>query len=174
MKVVVSSENPVKIHATMEGFEKAFGSVPEIEAVKVSSGISEQPLSSEETLEGALNRAKGALSASPGADYYVGIEGGLEKINGEYESHAWIVVMDKNGKVGKGRSGSFFLPASICDLIDEGLTLGQADDKYFNRENSKQKDGAVGILSKGKVNRKQYYVDAVVFALFPFLNPEMY
>lgn len=45
MKIVVASKNPVKIKATLGGFEKMFPDVVfETEGVSVSSGVSEQPL----------------------------------------------------------------------------------------------------------------------------------
>ena len=76
--------------------------------------------------------------------------------------------------VGKGRSGTFFLPPKIAELIRQGKELGEADDIVFGRTNSKQENGAVGILTDGVVDRTKYYTEAVVLALIPFKNERLY
>ena len=76
--------------------------------------------------------------------------------------------------VGKGRSGTFFLPPKIAELIRQGKELGEADDIVFERTNSKQENGAVGILTDGVVDRTKYYTEAVVLALIPFKNERLY
>jgi len=55
MKVVVGSDNPVKIGAAKNVFKRFFSDV-DVDGVKVDSRVSEQPLSREETKRGALNR----------------------------------------------------------------------------------------------------------------------
>ena len=52
----------------------------------------------------------------------------------------------------------------------EGVELGVADDVVFERTNSKKKDGAVGILTHGIINRTKYYKEAVIMSLIPFVN----
>jgi non-canonical (house-cleaning) NTP pyrophosphatase len=54
------------------------------------------------------------------------------------------------------------------------MELGSADDLFFGRQDSKRKEGAVGILSVGQISRRDLYQPAVTFALFPFLHPEIY
>ena len=56
----------------------------------------------------------------------------------------------------------------------QGLELGQADDIVFGRSNSKQANGAVGILTDDVIDRAQLYEPAVIFALIPFKNPDLY
>ena len=60
--------------------------------VAVPSGVRPQPLSDAETLQGALNRVQHAAHLVPQADYWVGIEGGVEERQGSMEAFAWIVV----------------------------------------------------------------------------------
>lgn len=175
MKIIVASTNPVKIATTKDGFAKMFpDSALEVSGVSVTSGVSDQPLSEEETINGATNRALQAFQKCPHADFWVGIEGGIERIGTEIEVFAWIVVRAKNGKTGKGRTGSFFLPQKIADLINQGKELGEADDIVFGRRNSKQSNGAVGILTGDVLTRTSYYEPAVILALIPFRNPQLY
>ncbi len=173
-KVIVASKNPVKINATKIGFEKMFpGESFEFFGVSVPSGVPDQPMSNNETLQGAKNRATNAQTEMPEADFWVGLEGGLEKKDGEMECFAWCVVLSKE-KMGKARTSTFFLPKKIVELIDGGMELGAADDVVFQRTNSKQANGAIGILTGDVIDRTSYYVDAVVLALIPFKNLELY
>lgn len=146
----------------------------EIEGVAVSSDVSDQPMSEKETLQGATNRANNARQVKPDADFWVGIEGGLEEISSGMEAFAWMVIISKEGKIGKGRTGSFFLPEKVVELIKQGKELGEADDIVFKRENSKQSNGAVGILTNDLITRTTYYEPAIIFALIPFKNDTLY
>jgi inosine/xanthosine triphosphatase len=131
-------------------------------------------MSDSETFQGALQRAKNAKNAEPDADFWVGIEGGLAETSHELEAFAWVVVIDKADKVGKGRTSTFFLPARVAELVRQGKELGEADDIVFGLQNSKQQMGAIGILTHGIIDRAEYYEQAVVAALIPFKNPELY
>ena len=145
----------------------------QVQTVAVPSGVSDQPASDEETLRGAINRAANAAAARPDADYWAGIEGGVEARDGEMAGYAWIVVRAQ-GLTGKGRTGTFFLPRRVAELVRQGLELGDADDAVFGRANSKQDNGAVGLLTGNVIDRAALYEEAVVLALIPFRNPELY
>ena len=177
--ICIASKNPVKIQATINGFHRMF---PEVEfltqAISVSSGVSAQPFSNQETLRGATNRAKEARLVSPLSDYWVGIEGGIQEIQqdggvNELAAFAWVVIQSPNLQ-GKGSTGTFFLPKPVESLVQQGKELGEADDIVFGRQNSKQQNGAVGILTADVINRTQLYEQAVILALIPFKNPGLY
>lgn len=173
-RVVVASKNPVKINATKIGFEKMLGAEQfDFVGISVASRVRDQPMSNLETLEGAKNRAINAQREMHDADFWVGIEGGIEKQENDMECFAWCVVLSKE-KMGKARTSTFFLPQKIVELVDSGMELGAADDVVFQRTNSKQANGAVGILTGDVIDRTVYYVDAVVLALIPFKNEELY
>lgn len=173
-KVIVASTNPVKIKSTQEGFKKVFPNEDFIfEGKSVKSGVSDQPTSDVETLTGATMRAQNARNEFPDADFWVGLEGGIEDEKGEMGSFAWIVVASKE-KIGKGRTGEFILPHKVSELIRGGMELGDADDKVFGGTNTKQKNGSIGILTKDILTRATFYESAVVIALIPFMHPELY
>jgi len=175
MKIIVASENPVKKKAVLTGFEKMFsGESFEVEGVSVPSGVGDQPHGDEETFRGARNRAEKASREHPGADYYVGIEGGVEERDSELGVTAWVTVKSRDGEWGKGKTSMFFLPPRVAELVREGKELGDADDIVFGRTNSKQQNGAVGLLTDNAVERAEYYREAVVFALIPFKNRKLY
>ncbi|MCG6187934.1 inosine/xanthosine triphosphatase [Maribellus maritimus] len=172
IKIVVASENPVKINAVKEGF-LVFYSAIEVESIKVGSGVPDQPVSDLETKLGAHNRAVGAKQKIPDANFWVGIEGGIEHSEKGTTAFAWIVVLSENGS-GEARTTTFLLPPAIANLVKNGRELGAAIDVVFNRENSKQKQGAVGLLTKNEISRTQLYIQAVQLALIPFINPDLF
>lgn len=174
-KIVVGSKNQLKIDAAVDAFRKMFPETPcEGFGVSAASDVSDQPMGEEETFTGALNRAQNALKEMPDADYGVGIEGGIEERNGEMLAYAWMAVCSKDGKIGKGRSSAFVLPAKVAELVRQGKELGEADDIVFGKTNSKQANGAVGLLTGDVIVRRDYYTEACVLAWIPFKNPELY
>ncbi|HVK96320.1 MAG TPA: inosine/xanthosine triphosphatase [Flavisolibacter sp.] len=174
LTVVVASKNPVKIHAALSGLKQM---LPEneyiIESVSVPSNVSDQPFSDEETATGALNRALNAENKLPFADFWIGIEGGISKIGDELTAFAWVVIKSKD-TVGKARSGTFFLPKAVSDLVHQGMELGDADDLVFGSTNAKQESGAIGLLTGNVIDRKQLYEKAVIMALIPFKNKQLF
>jgi len=177
-KIIVASKNPVKKNATLEGFQSAFPNAQfKAEGISAPSGVSDQPMSDLETFQGAKNRAEYIQKNNPLADYWVGIEGGIDIVNNEMEVFAWIYIVSKvneESKIGKAKTGTFYLPKQIQDLINKGYELGEADDTVFQKNNSKQKGGSVGILTNNIITRTSYYQEAVVLALIPFLNSDLY
>jgi non-canonical (house-cleaning) NTP pyrophosphatase len=197
MHLIVASTNPVKVQSAKHGFTQMFPAETfTAEGISVPSGVSDQPMTDEETLQGALNRAINARAAQPSADYWVGIEGGCEEKHGELWTFAWVVVLGlasprhegyqwtEPAKVadvrqgvrvlmGKARTGAFMLPQEVANLVRSGIELGHADDQVFGRSNSKQTNGAVGLLTSDLIDRQRYYEHAVILALVPFKNTNL-
>lgn len=174
MKVAVGSENPVKLAAVREAFQAVWPETSwEVEAVKVGSGVSKQPLSDEEAIRGARNRAQRAREQSQ-ADYGVGLEGGLQKIGDHYFDCGWIVVVTRQGHEGIGSSIKILTPPKMVSLIEQGMELGEANDVVFQRTNSKQAEGHFGLMTNNRITRAQGYRDGVVSALARFLHPELF
>lgn len=199
--IVVASTNPVKMDAARQGFEKMFPrdavstlsggltqspvlSIVEVkgavfteqfhfQSIDVPSGVRHQPMTDAETLTGARTRAENARAVWPDADFWIGIEGGVEDSDRGMYAFAWVVILGKD-LTGEARTGMFQLPPEITRLVRQGVELGHADDIVFQRSNSKQKDGAIGILTDGLIDRTAYYEHAVMLALVPFKKWELY
>jgi len=173
-KIIVASKNPVKINATLASFQQIFPNETfEAVGVSVPSGVSDQPITSAETIQGAMTRATNAREAQPDADYWVGIEGGIEDTDVGMQCFAWVFVLGHNDRIGRGQTAVFYVPIEVADLVRDGIELGHADDQVFGRSNSKQKNGAIGLLTDDAVDRTSYYVQAVIMALVPFKNPTL-
>ena len=177
IRIIVGSQNPAKLEAVRAAAASFFPEVSfEVQAVIASSGVSPQPMSDAETLLGATNRAKAAREIEPDADFWLGIEGGLQPIPDEpasYLSYCWVVVLSRQ-RAGRARSASYELPKVICDLIRQGMELGDADDLIFGVSGSKCDSGGVGLLTEGRVTRSQFYAEAVKLALIPFVKPDLF
>jgi len=161
------------MEAVEEGLSALINDEIEVIGVSVESGVSDQPMSDAETLTGAINRVQQAQRQYPGHDYYVGLEGGVEQNASGLMALAWMVISNGN-QIGKARTASFFLPPEVAKLVHDGMELGHADDIVFKKNNSKQQNGAVGLLTKDAITRKSLYLPAVQMAFIPFLNPELY
>jgi non-canonical (house-cleaning) NTP pyrophosphatase len=85
-----------------------------------------------------------------------------------------VAIKSKAGRLGKGKTGTFFLPEPVAELIRQGKELAEADDMVFNRNNSKHTNGSVGILTGDVIDRTHYYAHAVVLALIPFKHESLY
>jgi len=177
MRIIVGSQNPAKLEAVSVAFASFFPEVSfDVQPVIASSGVSPQPMNDAETLLGATNRAKAARALEPDADFWLGIEGGLQPAPGEpesYLSYCWVVVLGRR-QAGRARSASYELPKAICDLIRQGMELGDADDLIFGVSGSKRDSGGVGLLTDGRVTRSHFYAEAVKLALIPFVKPDLF
>lgn len=173
IKIVVASKNPVKINAAKIGFESMLKEEVEAIGVSIPSGVSDQPMSDEETRKGSEQRATGAKKNHPDANYWIGIEGGVEKLNGVIHTFGWITILS-NDQQGQARSATIPLPNAVESGLQNGEELGDINDRLFHKDNSKQKGGTSGILTHGVMDRLELYRHALVLALIPFVNRELY
>jgi inosine/xanthosine triphosphatase len=173
--LIVASHNPVKLQACQAGFALVFpGQACEVAGVAVPSGVAAQPQTDAETWRGARNRAAGAHAGHAGADFYVGIEGGVEWRADQLFAFAWVVAIGADGQVGQARTAAFQLPAPVAELVRQGHELGHADDLVFGASNSKQQGGAIGLLTGQALDRAGLYAPAVAMSLLCFRHPGLY
>lgn len=171
MKVVIASQNPVKVGAVREAFSLQFpGKVIEYLPATVESGVSDQPLSDDETRRGARNRARNAGELIPDSNFWVGLEGGIDTIDDDLMAFAWMAVLGPGGRIGEARTVTLPLPPAVQQLVEQGMELGDANDRVFSTVNSKHRGGAFGLLTNGLYTREGVYTEALVVALVPFVN----
>lgn len=171
MKVVVASRNPVKIGATTQAFKTLFpDAVLAVTSVNVDSGAGDQPDTDESTRRGARTRALKSREAKPDADFWVGMEGGIEIIDNQLMAFAWMAVQGRVGDISEARSTTLPLPPAVRNLVIGGLELGEANDRVFSTVNSKQDGGAFGLLTDGLYTREGIYTQTLIMALVPFVN----
>jgi non-canonical (house-cleaning) NTP pyrophosphatase len=99
--------------------------------------------------------------------------GGIEFREEDALAFAWIVTLSTD-MIGKGRTGSFYLPPGVARLVREGKELGEADDIAFGREDSKRQNGAIGILTGDVIDRAGLYEHGAIMSLIVFKYPELF
>lgn len=173
IKIVVGSTNPVKINAAKKAITDVF-SLKEVECVGIDapSGVADQPMNSQDTKQGALNRVS-YCQQHIRADYYVAIEGGVDKFEYGPATFAYIAISD--GEYNSiGRSSLMPLPPLVFKALEAGEELGKVMDRLFNTNNVKQKQGAIGLLTNGQATRESIYTQACILAMAPFINADLY
>jgi inosine/xanthosine triphosphatase len=145
MKIIVGSLNPVKLNATRNILMKIYDTI-EISSINVDSGVSDQPFGLDETIKGAVNRAK--RSYSPDVDLSVGIESGLMETPNTltgYVDLQWCAIYDGD-KITLGVSSGFEYPPEVIKEVKSGIEVGDVMDRVTGVKDLGQKKGAVATF----------------------------
>lgn len=183
--VGVGTRNVVKINAVRNVFLKIWEKEEiVIESFPVESEVSPQPLSFEETVLGAYNRAFMAKKEGRGKqDFYVGIEAGImplkipEKMfkNADLihppflDIQVCVILRRKDDKISIGLGPGFAYPPEVIEGVKEGKTVNELMSKISNIENIGSKIGAIGFLTCGVMKREKLTEQAILTALIPFI-----
>jgi inosine/xanthosine triphosphatase len=173
MKVNLGSENPVKVHAVKNAFSKYFKKV-EVKGEKTALEARDQPLNLLEIINGAKSRAKKSFKE---CDYSVGIESGIMGFPCDSGYMEITVAAIFDGKqFFLGASPLFEYPKKAVELLlKERDDVNTAFAKLFGKEKDLgRKHGAVGELTKGKVNRTEFTELAVIMALTKIVSKEFF
>jgi len=155
---------------------------PAVTGYTVESGVGHTPVSREELMQGARQRAEALrdklLAEGCPADFYVGLEGGLDVVveNGAKRVflESWAYVSD--GQRGHfGCSGCIEIPEALAEeVLSRGAELAGAIDRYAGGAGIRDGQGAWGVLSGNLISRQQSFRVAVVAAFAPFYNARNY
>jgi len=170
--IAIGSTNPVKIAAVTTVVQQIWPQ-SQFSAHAADSGVRAQPLSDDEAILGATNRARHALAATD-ASLAFGLEGNSHETEHGTFGSAWVVAIDHAGTVGMGGSGRFLLPERIAQALRQGEELGPLMDRLTNEQNTRQRQGAIGIFTNQRLTRQGALETAVLLALTRFLNPHYY
>lgn len=166
--IAVGSTNPIKIAAATAVLSRAFAGA-QFAPVEVASGVPEQPWGDEQTRQGAFNRASRALEQT-GGNFGLGLEGGVLETSVGLMTCAWCAMVNRNGLAGYGGGVRMLLPPQVARIVRQNGELGPAMDALVNQPNTKQKEGAVGILTNGLSSRQTAYEQLVAMAAAPFVT----
>jgi len=169
MNINVGSKNRAKVEA-VEEILKEYPHLADthVKAIGTESGVANQPLSLDETMQGAMNRAKGAWND---CDYSIGLESGLMRVPASKTGYMDVCVC----AIYDGREFHFGLSSAwefpdkriLDSMLGEGLDMSQAINKFGLTKNPGigSEEGAIGILTKGRLDRKEYTKQALRTAL---------
>ena len=177
MIINVGSRNPAKVEAVREILSdySIFRSL-KLNSIYANSEIPKQPFGFKNIENGSRNRAKNCFK---GCDYSIGLESGL--INLPFSKSRFYDVCIASIFDGHfyslGFSSGFEVPKKLVDLIiDEKIDLGEACQKHGLSEDRYigSREGIVGILTNGRVNRKLQTQQALQMALTRLENSDLY
>ena len=166
MKIALGSTSKHKLDAVHEACQQ-LGLPIEIQGVKTSSGVNEQPVGFEETFEGALARAEEVQDQFPGV-IALGIESGIFRL-GENNIHTLdlaviVLILPTGKKIVTTSSGVQFPEVCVREADRRGFdttTVGSIVTEKFGGDPTDPHS----VLTNGKVTRKKTLVDALVIAL---------
>lgn len=155
----------------------------EIVGVEVPSGVRHTPLSREDIMQGARQRAEGLLRVARERNeqwkYFIGLEGGLDLVheNGVRRVflESWAYVSDGIGRGAFGQSGSVLVPEPLAiSVVDEGVELSEAIDAFAGGHGIRDAQGAWGVFTRNLITRQDAFRIALINAFAPFYNREAY
>jgi inosine/xanthosine triphosphatase len=184
MKVIIASVRVPKVNGVKRAFHKLSAHLGfeelEFEPMEIESGVKATPLSVEELLTGARQRAEAAMSkvarGSGRSDvmYSVGVEGGVSVFLDKPFLQSWACVFDGK-RMSFGSSGSIELPPAIADaVVRDGADLGEVIDHFAGQMNVRSNQGTWGILTGDLITREDSFELATLNALAPFFNGTLY
>ena len=140
------------------------------------------PLTDWELMSGARLRAEAVrdllVEQKLEADLYVGLEGGFHSISVDGQWHTflrgWAYATD--GDRGSfGMSPSIEVPEGIVKSVTQGKReLGLVIDEVAGARDVRSRQGAWGVLSRDLLTRSMSFEAALIAALAPFYNQQMY
>jgi inosine/xanthosine triphosphatase len=155
----------------------------EVTGVDVPSGVRHTPLTREDLMAGARQRAEALLQIAREKNerwtYFVGLEGGLDVV-GKGDARRvflenWAYVSDGTGRGFFGLSGGVLLPDALAKrVVDEGVELSEAIDAFAGGRGIRDAQGAWGILTRNLITRQDAFRIAVINAFAPFFNSAIY
>jgi len=190
LKIAVGSTRKPKIEAVLAATQtiSRLGlpqwSGVDLIARDVDSGVAATPTSDDELMAGARNRARQLArileSESIPASLYIGLEGGLHVQTSSSGRivllRGWAYATDGKSDEGSfGSSPSIQVPEQIASaILDRGLDLSDVIDDFSGRFDVRSNEGTWGILTSDLITRSRSFEVAVVAALAPFYNSDLY
>jgi inosine/xanthosine triphosphatase len=148
-RVVVGSQNPVKVNAIQVIFKTY-----EVTAKDVPSGVSLQPFSDEETMQGAITRA---FYAKRYGEIGIGLEGGVCETPFGLQVINYGALVDESKRVYLAGGTRVPLPLEVSTKLKQGIELGDVMDQYSHKMGVRHDEGAVGIFTNNLVKRQEIF-----------------
>ncbi|WP_026693622.1 DUF84 family protein [Peribacillus kribbensis] len=158
-KAAIGSKNPMKVKAVKDVLDEF-----EILSMEAKSGVSEQPLSDEETITGAINRAKQCVDELQ-AEIGFGLEGGVLQTERGVFLCNWGALASKGGEVFIAGGARIPLPEEIGKRLMNGEELGPIMNDYTERHNVSKKEGAIGVFTNERIVRSDMFSHIVSLLL---------
>jgi inosine/xanthosine triphosphatase len=147
--------------------------------VDVPSGVGHTPLSRQEMMTGARQRAENLARKSRETNqhwkYFVGLEGGIDVVHQRGARWVflqnWACVLDPSGRESFGQSGAIALPEPLVKtVVDDGVELSEAIDAFAGSRGVRDAQGAWGVLTSDLITRQDAFRIAAINAFSAFFR----
>ena len=175
MKIAAGTKNPSKLKGIKNAYQKLLKVDVDVIGVQVPTGVSHQPSTFNEVIEGAINRAKYSIEKVKEAEQGVGVEAGFIYVKNKVFDVQVAAIIDRDNNITLGLSPAFQIPPKfVRRIFSEGVELEVVVDNYFRTRSIGEKGGFISILTKGLVSRDELTELAVIMALIPRIWKELY
>ena len=183
VRIAIGSRNKAKVSAVQDAFlilkqtfSAEFTKAPHFMETDTKTSIPDMPLSQNELMQGALERALFTYKQFETLDFALGLEGGVygDELQKAVFLQSWVYAF--NGSHGYfGSSAAIPLPNKIANaLYNEKRELNEVIDTFSGKKDVRSNEGTFGILTQNMITRSQSFKTAVIAAMAPFFNPAFY
>lgn len=162
MKVYLGTLNKAKVAAVKEVLSDY-----EVVSMKVDSGVNKQPLNDEETINGALNRAKNL----PLDGLRIGLEAGVQELNGILFLTNFGVLIDEENNVYYAGGTRIPLPKYMKnEILINKKELSEVMEEYTKVIDGRNHEGAISFLTDSLVKRKDIFTHITLLLYGQYLK----
>ncbi|SEO83965.1 inosine/xanthosine triphosphatase [Amphibacillus marinus] len=155
-KIVVGSYNQAKINAVASIFKDFH-----IKSQDAPSHVASQPFSDQETIQGAINRAKYCQNSNKGA-IGIGLEGGVMRLKNQLFLCNWGALVDQEEQLYIAGGARVPVPEKVAEALEKGEELGTVMRRYTGELNVSQNAGAIGVFTNNMLSRQAMFEHVVI------------
>jgi inosine/xanthosine triphosphatase len=178
--VAIGSRNRAKVEGIRRVFNHFFREV-EFKELDLTTRVKVQPMSLDETVKGARQRAEFAIREEEAA-FGVGVEAGIIKLaeentdgKGFFLNVQIAAIVDSSHRLSFGSSAGFQIPARFVSLIEgQRVELDKYSHELTGAKRIREEHGVVYHLSKRYLSRVEMTEQCVSMALIPWLNKKTF
>lgn len=157
INIAIGTKNPTKVAAIKLAFQ---GIEAKFIETSVPSGVSAQPLTDDETIKGAINRARNSREQEQ-TDIGIGLEGGVVSSEHGLLLCNWGAIVDRDRSPIIAGGARILLPEEVAYGVRAGKELSEVMEEYTKQKDVRSKEGAIGIFTNGHVNRTDMFTHVV-------------
>ena len=156
-EIAIGSTNRIKIQAVKNALNNENFKIVSCSAL---SNVRPQPVSDEETLQGAINRAKDCLQKTE-SSLAIGLEAGIVFLGEQVYLCHWGAIVDRNNNIYFTNGPLILLPKEYCKDLLGGKNLEEIMLSSTGIENLGSKEGAIGVFTQNRLDREKVLTQIV-------------
>lgn len=155
--IAIGSTNRIKIQSVKNALDNENFKIVSCSA---ESNVRPQPISDEETLQGAINRAKDSLQKME-SSLAIGLEAGVVFLQEQIYLCHWGAIVDNNNNIYFTNGPLILLPKEYRTDLLNGKNLEEIMHNSTGIENLGSKQGAISVFTQKRLDREQVLTQIV-------------